>query len=170
MKSIAPAIDFTVQLNFANYENVESIILNILKKIAKDINDGKSNGIGAIVVLGTWSSSNPIVEDMLQLKPAVSPIDKFITIDLIEDVNVLQNFFTSSFDGAVVINTLGQVLGAGVYLIVEYPMIEIPKGCGTRHKAAASFSCKKDVISVLTLSEETNIIRIWKNGECEIAT
>jgi hypothetical protein len=31
--------------------------------------------------------------------------------------------------------------------------------------AAASFSLQNSVTSVLTLSEETNIVRIWKSGK-----
>ena len=165
MKDIAPAIDFTSQLNLANNnKDVEEKILNILKKIAKDIKDGK-DGTGAIVVLGTWSALNPIAKGMLQLKPSKNPIDKFITVDSIDNVDMIRHFSSSPFDGAIIINTSSQILGAGVYLVVEHPMIEIPEGCGTRHKAAASFSLRDDVISVLTLSEETNIIRIWKNGQ-----
>jgi len=161
MKDIAPAIDFTSQLNLANSKDVEEKILDILKKIAKD---GK-NSTGAIIVLGTWLVSNPIAKGMLQLKPSENPIDKFITVNSIENVDMLLHFSSSPFDGAIVINTSGQILGAGVYLIVEHPMVEIPEGCGTRHKAAASFSLRDDVVSVLTLSEESKIIRVWKDGQ-----
>ena len=41
---------------------------------------------------------------------------------------------------------------------------DIPDGSGTRHISAASFSTKEDVRAVFTLSEETSIVRVWKNG------
>ena len=46
----------------------------------------------------------------------------------------------------------------------DNPSLDIPDGSGTRHISAASFSTNDKIRSVFTLSEETSIVRIWKNG------
>ena len=161
----APVIDFTDQLNFAASEDdVENKILYILRSIAKGVNDHKNDKLGALVVLGSWSLINPRVEGMLQLKSPTNPVEKLITINSLDNVDLVKYYSSYPFDGAMIINTQGQIIGAGVYLVVDNPTAEIPEGCGTRHKAAASFSMREDVTTVFTLSEETNIIRTWKNG------
>jgi DNA integrity scanning protein DisA with diadenylate cyclase activity len=67
-------------------------------------------------------------------------------------------------DGAVVVDASGQVLGGRLYLLIDHPELEIPEGCATRHLAAASTSLRRDVESVITLSEETNVARVFRNG------
>lgn len=160
----APVIDFTDQLNFAASEDVENKILDILKHIAKGVKDRKNDKLGAIVVLGPWSLANPKVEGMIQLKPSTNPVEKSLTINSLDNVDLVKYYSSYPFDGAIIVNTQGQIIGAGVYLVVDNPAIKIPEGCGTRHKAAASFSMREDVTTVFTLSEETNITRAWKNG------
>ena len=78
-----------------------------------------------------------------------------------EDVSKI---FESGLDGAIIINHSGQILGTGVYLIVDKPTLDIPDGTGTRHISAASFSTRDDVIAVFTLSEESATVRMWKKG------
>ena len=67
-------------------------------------------------------------------------------------------------DGAVVVDASGQVLGGRLYLLIDHPELEIPEGCATRHLAAASTSLRRDVESVITLSEETNVAGVFRGG------
>ena len=46
-----------------------------------------------------------------------------------------------------------------------YPDVAVPEGCATRHVAAASTSLRKDVEAVITLSEEKNVARVFRNGK-----
>ena len=161
-------VDFTTQIGFKHtYNKTEEKITDILKEIARETTYNKTFA-GALIVLGSWS---PIVKGMVQLKPPVNPINQFLTINLpnlVDNIDLIKSLLVSSFDGAIIIiiDSSGQILGAGVYLIVDNPLVKIPEGCGTRHKSAASFSLREDVKAVFTLSEETNIIRVWKNGKC----
>ena len=160
----APSVDFSLQLSLLADEEVESSILNTLRELASDVANKKCTGIGAIVVLGDFIQGY-LAEGLVQMKPKQNPIKSLIKIDEKEGVDTVRIFSSSPYDGAIVVNKTGQIIGAGLYLVVDHPEIEIPDDCGTRHKAAASFSLRDGIISVLTLSEETNSVRIWKNGE-----
>ena len=57
-----------------------------------------------------------------------------------------------------------QSFGSKIYLVVDDSSLEVPDGCGTRHISAASFSTRGDILAVFTLSEESFVVRTWKNG------
>jgi DNA integrity scanning protein DisA with diadenylate cyclase activity len=161
----APSVDFGLQFRLAtDNEKVEELIFNILKNIASK---AKDRSLGAIVVFGDFSQSRQCVEGLVQMKPKTNPITSLIMIDTEEGAEVIETFSRYPYDGAIIVDKTGQILGAGIYLMVDHPTLDIPDGCGTRHKAAASFSLHNDVISVLTLSEETNTIRLWRDGKEE---
>ncbi len=162
----APHVDFSLQLSLDNNsEHVESSIFEWLKIIAKDVVEDKANPIGAIIVLGDFEMHGPCVDGMVQMKPKQNPVESLVMIDTDDGDNLIREYSKSPYDGAIVVHRSGQILGAGIYLVVDNPMLETPDDCGTRHKAAASFSERNDVISVLTLSEETNTVRLWKDGK-----
>lgn len=162
----APHVDFSLQLSLDNNsERIESSILEWLKLIAKDVVDEKVDPIGAIVVLGDFEGHGSRVDGMVQMKPKQNPVESLVMIDTDIGDEVIKRYSCSPYDGAIVVHRSGQVLGAGIYLVIDNPMLETPDDCGTRHKAAASFSERNDVISVLTLSEETNAVRLWKDGK-----
>jgi DNA integrity scanning protein DisA with diadenylate cyclase activity len=165
---VAPVVDFTAQFCLADKsEEIENEIFNSLKKIAGKISDGSESSAGAIVVLGDFSNAKK-VNGLVQMKPKENPITCLIKVGTEEGINTILTYSKEPFDGAVIVDKSGQIIGAGIYLVVEHPLLELPEKCGTRHKAAASFSLRDDVISVLTLSEETNTIRIWKDGSAEV--
>lgn len=161
----APHVDFSLQFGFAkNDERVETRLFDVLKDIATQIADGEKPYMGALIVLGDFSQHSGKVRGLVQMKPKQNPVDDLITID--DDIaQVICQFSGAPMDGAIVVDKTGQIIGAGVYLVVENPTLDTPEDCGTRHKAAASFSLREDVISVLTLSEETNTVRIWRDGK-----
>ena len=165
-QSEAPCVDFGLQLSLdKSSEHVESSIFEWLKLIAQEVVDEKLSPLGALIVLGDFEKNNAKIEGMVQMKPKQNPIESYVVIDSDYSRDLIVEYSVAPFDGAIVVNRSGQIIGAGIYLVVDNPMLDMPDDCGTRHKSAASFSERNDVISVLTLSEETNTVRIWKDGK-----
>lgn len=161
-----PNVDFGLQFGLAkNNEKIERCILESLQEIAKSVSDGKASRIGALVVLGDFEKFGPKVKGMVQMKPKQNPVESLVMIENDNGPSIIRELSGAGFDGAMIVDKTGQVIGAGIYLVIDQPMLDTPEDCGTRHKAAASFSNRPDVISVLTLSEETNTIRIWQDGK-----
>jgi len=160
-----PSVDFSLQLSLdKNSEHVESSAFEWLKIIAKEVHGGKQDSLGALIVVGEFEKFGPRVQGMLQMKPKQNPIESMKMIDSEDSGTHIKDFSEPPYDGAIVVNSTGQIVGAGIYLVIDNPTLDTPEDCGTRHKAAASFSLRNDVIGVLTLSEETNIVRVWKDG------
>lgn len=161
-----PFVDFSMQFSLAkNNERVERCIFESLQILAREVALNKHKALGAIVVLGDFEKFGPRINGMVQMKPKQNPVESLRIFDMAHGADYIKEFSVSPFDGAMVVDKTGQIIGAGVYLVVEDPTLDTPEDCGTRHKAAASFSRRDDVISVLTLSEETNTVRIWQNGK-----
>jgi DNA integrity scanning protein DisA with diadenylate cyclase activity len=70
------------------------------------------------------------------------------------------------YDGAVLIDRTGQLLGARVYVEVTKPNID-HEVQGTRHLAAVSGSTLEEVISTIALSQTTNKVTMYKKGKQE---
>lgn len=162
----APSVDFSMQFNFAkNSEKVEERIFAVLKDLVGQVAQDKIQPLGALIVFGDFEAHGPVISGMVQMKPKQNPIESFKTVENVHGVDCLVEFSRAPYDGALVVDRTGQIIGAGVYLVVDNPLLDTPEDCGTRHKAAASFSKRNDVISVFTVSEETNVARIWKEGK-----
>lgn len=160
----APNVDFSMQFGFAKTsEKAEKVIFDTLRSLADAVATKELKPLGAIVVFGDFEKHGPVVHGMVQMKPKQNPIESLELVS--QNHGVIERLSRPPFDGAIVVDRTGQIIGAGIYLVVDNPLIDTPEDCGTRHKAAASFSKRKDVISVLTLSEETNAVRIWKDGK-----
>lgn len=161
----APYVDFSMQFSLAKHEEkVEQTIFEILVSLAASVAASDIRPLGAIVVLGDFEKQ-PKVSGMVQMKPKQNPIESLRTVDSDSAAHWIREFSEPPYDGAVVVDRSGQIVGAGVYLVIDNPTLATPDDCGTRHKAAASFSLRNDVISVLTISEETNTVRVWKDGK-----
>lgn len=161
-----PYVDFSLQFNLAkNNEKIERCIFESLRDVAKSVAEGKSTKLGALIVLGDFEKFGPRTKGMVQMKPKQNPVESLIMLENENGPSIIREFSGTGFDGAMIVDKTGQIIGAGVYLVIDQPMLETPEDCGTRHKAAASFSKRADVISVLTLSEETNTVRIWQDGK-----
>jgi DNA integrity scanning protein DisA with diadenylate cyclase activity len=78
-------------------------------------------------------------------------------------VNVMLKEF-SRLDGAFVISDAGKIVSAYRYLEPSAEGVDIPKGLGTRHMAAAAVSRDTNAISVV-LSESDRLVRAFKSGE-----
>ncbi|MEF8788305.1 MAG: diadenylate cyclase [Planctomycetota bacterium] len=70
----------------------------------------------------------------------------------------------ATLDGAFIISGDGEVVSAGTYLRASTGDEELPAGLGARHAAAAGISASTNAI-VLTVSESTGCVRVWKEGK-----
>jgi len=159
-----PSVDFSFQFNAAKeHDKIEKRIFSLLKNISKQTYKLKTKRVGCLVVLGNFDTAeNHVVSGMRQITK--NPIQKYINISTSSFEKEITSLFKEGLDGAIIINKNGQILGASIYLIVDNPSLDIPDGSGTRHISAASFSTKDGIRAVFTLSEETSIVRVWKNG------
>jgi len=162
LKNVKPTTDYSFQFNMAR-ERAEKKIYNILCTLTDKLYDKKQKEIGILVVLGTFDRYEDYkVPGMRQL--GKNTIQKYINVAFGQFEEDITKIFESGDDGAIIINHNGQILGTGIYLMVTNPLLDIPDGAGTRHISAASFSTRQDVIATFTLSEESLIVRIWKDG------
>ncbi len=162
-KNEGPHVDFTFQFTSAReYQKIEKKILHQLCAVAEESHKS-SNKIGLLIVWGNFNySTDNHVYGMRQI--SINPIQKYLNISSESSKEEISELLREGLDGAIIINNDGQVLGSKIYLIVENPILEIPEGTGTRHISAASFSKREDVMAVFTLSEETSVVRVWKDG------
>jgi diadenylate cyclase len=78
-------------------------------------------------------------------------------------VNVMLKEF-SRLDGAFIISDSGKIVSAYRYLEANAEGVDIPKGLGTRHMAAASITRDTNATAVV-LSESDRLVRAFKGGE-----
>jgi diadenylate cyclase len=78
-------------------------------------------------------------------------------------VNVMLKEF-SRLDGAFVISDSGKIVSAYRYLEPSAEGVDIPKGLGTRHMAAAGITRDTNAIAVV-LSESDGMVRAFKAGD-----
>jgi len=163
LESEKPHLDFSQQFKYAvEYLKVEDKILSILTKVS-DQSLKKQSKIGALIVLGVFDpSSDSKVEGMRQM--GINSVKKYFSFSEESFHSEITDLILKNSDGAIIANRNGQMLATKVYLEVEKPSLEVPEGCGTRHITAASFSTRSDVIAIFTLSEETSVVRTWKEG------
>tara|TARA_Y100000034_G_C6857987_1_gene390173 strand:- start:296 stop:880 length:585 start_codon:yes stop_codon:yes gene_type:complete len=158
-----PHADFSFQFSAAReFLKIDKKIFTILKKTSK-IFYKNCKKVGTIIVLGNFDlNENHLVDGMRQI--GINSIQKFISFGYSNFDSEIGKLIEENHDGAIIVNRSGQLLGSKIYLTVDNPSLDVPEECGTRHITAASFSKRRDVIAVFTLSEETLIVRKWKNG------
>lgn len=158
-----PSVDFGFQFSAEReYNKVEKKIFTQISKISDYCHSAKKS-MGLIVVLGTFDNNeNHIVYGMRQI--GINPIQKYLNICSTNFKDEVTKLFKQNYDGAIIVNRSGQILGARIYLSVDKPSLEVPDGCGTRHITAASVSTRDGIIAVFTLSEESLVVRTWKSG------
>ena len=70
----------------------------------------------------------------------------------------------SRLDGAFVISDAGKIVSAYQYLEPSIDTLDIPKGLGTRHNAAAAITDETEAVTIV-LSEGDSRVRGFKNGD-----
>ncbi len=118
----------------------------------------KGEPIGALFVVG---DAGKVMESSREL--SYNPFEKSHVHVGDPIVQVMLKEF-SRLDGAFVISDSGKIVSAYRYLEGDAEGIEIPKGLGTRHMAAASISKETNAVSVV-LSESDNMVRVFKAGD-----
>ena len=118
----------------------------------------KGKPIGALFVVG---DAGNVMEKSREL--SYNPFEKSHVHVGDPIVNVMLKEF-SRLDGAFIISDSGKIVSAYRYLEADGEGIDIPRGLGTRHMAAASISRDTNAVSVV-LSESDNLVRIFKGGE-----
>ena len=158
-----PSVDFGFQFSAEReYNKVEKKIFTQISSISDYCYKAKKN-MGMIVVLGNFDNNeNHVVYGMRQI--GINPIQKYLNVCSTNFKDEIEKLFKQNYDGAIIVNRTGQILGSRIYLSVDKPSLEVPDGCGTRHITAASFSTREEIIAVFTLSEESLVVRTWKSG------
>ena len=162
-QSTVPHVDFSFQFNTAKeYAKVEKKIFEYICQVSQDCFENKTNK-GLLIVLGIFDNSKEhVITGMRQI--GKNPIQKYLNVTTAAHKKEIMPIMLENYDGAFIVNRNGQLLGVGIYLTVDNPNLDIPDGSGTRHITAASFSTEQHVQAIFTLSEETNTVRVWKNG------
>lgn len=156
-------VDFSLQAKYCEeYWKIEDKIFEKLKAISQKC-VAKNIKLGAMIVFGDFSSKEDCrVEGMRQM--GINYVRKYLSFSVPEFSDEISELMMKNSDGAFIVNKDGQILATKMYLEVKNPSLDVPDGCGTRHITAASFSIRKEVESIFTLSEETAIVRVWKDG------
>lgn len=163
MEISQPQADFSFQYSLSKeFLKIEKKIFDMAKAVSRKCYTDK-NSLGTIIVYGSFDANeNHVVKGMRQI--GINPIQRFISFAYNNFNEDITNLILDNNDGAIIVDKSGQILGVKVYLTVDNPSLDVPDGCGTRHITAASFSQRKDVFSVITLSEENLAVRKWKDG------
>ena len=121
----------------------------------------KGKPIGALFVVG---DAGNVMDKSREL--SYNPFEKSHVHVGDPIVNVMLKEF-SRLDGAFVISDSGKIVSAYRYLEADGEGIDIPRGLGTRHMAAASITRDTNAVSVV-LSESDRMVRVFRGGELEL--
>jgi len=138
---------------------VLSAAVGLAMEIAREGREG--NPVGILFVVGdsqkVLEASRPLILNPFQ---GYNEDQRRITDPaLAETVKEL-----AQIDGAFVIRHDGVILSAGQYLDAPAKGIQLPRGLGTRHLAAAAISKATDAIAI-TVSSSTRTVRIFRKGK-----
>lgn len=118
----------------------------------------KGKPIGALFAVGNagtvMNKSKPLSYNPFE-KSHVHVGDKIVNI-------MLKEF--SKLDGAFIISDAGKIVSAYRYLEPSADGVDIPKGLGARHMAAAGIS-KSTHSTAIVLSESDGMVRAFKDGD-----
>lgn len=133
--------------------------LELTTQLAYQGREGKP--VGAIFVVGDTESVRNYSKQLILNPFRGYPAEQRNILDpnLAETVKEL-----ATLDGAFIISGDGEVVSAGTYLRASTGDEELPAGLGARHAAAAGISASTNAI-VLTVSESTGCVRVWKEGK-----
>jgi DNA integrity scanning protein DisA with diadenylate cyclase activity len=144
---------------FVNSRAEADVIRDVLELVIELGQKGqKGEPVGALFVVGdagnVMNKSRPL---------SYNPFEKSHVHVGDPIVNVMLKEF-SRLDGAFVISDAGKIVSAYRYLEGSAEGIDIPKGLGTRHMAAAAITRDTNSVSIV-LSESDGLVRAFKGGE-----
>ena len=131
-------------------------VLDVAVELGKKGQKGKP--VGALFVVGdagkVMNKSRPL---------SYNPFEKSHVHVGDPIVNVMLKEF-SRLDGAFVVSDSGKIVSAYRYLEPAAEGVDIPKGLGARHMAAAAITRDTNAIGIV-LSESDGLVRAFKGGE-----
>ena len=144
---------------FVNSRAESSVVRDVLEVAVELGKKGqKGKPVGALFVVGdagkVMNKSRPL---------SYNPFEKSHVHVGDPIVNVMLKEF-SRLDGAFVISDSGKIVSAYRYLEPSAQGVDIPKGLGTRHMAAAGITRDTNAIAIV-LSESDGLVRAFKGGE-----
>jgi len=143
-------------------KRVDPNVIRAVMRLAMDIGrEGREgHAIGTVFVVG---DSAEVLKRSHQL--ILNPYHGHNGTE--RDITNIENWETvkalAMLDGAFIIDEKGQILSAGAYLDVDAKSVQIQKGLGARHAAAAAISRDTRAISI-TVSQSGGTVRIYKDG------
>ncbi|MEM2924917.1 MAG: diadenylate cyclase [Halobacteria archaeon] len=139
--------------------NVLRAVLRIAMDIGREGREGRP--VGTVFVVG---DSAEVLKRSHQL--ILNPFQGHDGTE--RDITWAENWESikalAMLDGAFIIDEKGQILTAGAYLDVDAKSVQIQKGLGARHAAAAAISKETRAISV-TVSQSGGTVRVYKDGK-----
>ncbi len=131
-------------------------ILEIAMELGREGRDGQR--VGALFVLG---DAKDVLEKSTQL--SYNPFEHHpLTIYDKQIKEMLKEY--SRLDGAFVVSGRGEILSAHRLLEISKDELEVPKGLGARHTAAASITKLTDAVAIV-VSKSSGLVRIFKEGK-----
>ncbi|MCO8245318.1 diadenylate cyclase domain-containing protein [Haladaptatus sp. AB643] len=130
-------------------------ILELAIELGKSGQKGKP--VGALFAIG---DAGTVMKSSRSL--SYNPFDQSHVYAGDRVVSVMLKEF-SRLDGAFVISDAGKIVSAYQYLEPSIENLDIPKGLGTRHNAAAAITDETDAVAIV-LSEGDSRVRGFKNG------
>lgn len=134
-------------------------ILTLAMEVAREGREGMP--IGALFVVGdsqrVLDSSRPMIMNPFHGYPEDER--RITNPDLFETTKEI-----AQIDGAFVIRSDGVILSAGRHIDTSTKGLQVPKGLGARHMAAASISKTTDAIAI-TISASTRTVRVFRKGK-----
>lgn len=134
-------------------------VLGIAGALAAEGREGKP--LGTILVVGDYEGVAAYCQQMV-INPFKGYPDEQKTILDPSLEETIKEF--AAIDGAFVIRGDGVVMSAGTYLAAEGIGIDVPKGLGTRHTAAAAMTAVTSALAVV-ISESTGTVSLFMRGK-----
>lgn len=141
-----------------NYSILKAV-LNLAIDIGREGREGKK--VGTAFIIGDTENVLNMSHQII-LNPYIGHKKKDRDITNENNWETVKEF--AQIDGMFIIDEDGFIVAAGRYLDVNARNIELTKGLGGRHLAAAAISKISSAIAV-TISESSGIVTIYKDGK-----
>jgi DNA integrity scanning protein DisA with diadenylate cyclase activity/mannitol/fructose-specific phosphotransferase system IIA component (Ntr-type) len=138
-------------------------LLDLASGLAAEGREGKP--IGTILVVGDYGRVAEHCHQMVINPFKGYPDEQRNLLDPSLEETVKE---FSSIDGAFVIRGDGVIMSAGTYLAAEGQGLQVPKGLGTRHTAAAAITAVTGALAVV-VSESTGAVSLFMRGQLLLA-
>jgi len=143
------------------HRKLEKRMFQLLKEIT-DADSKIDKARGGLIVIGEFVCYDYKIPGMRQI--GTNPLAG-VNLNL-NDRGIKEDFEKLlDQDGAVIIDTTGQIMAAQVYLQVDRVDAQVEEGCSTRHISASSFSMNPHIVACFTMSEETGKVRVYQEGQ-----